>query len=169
MEKRKGDEELHRVPCFFSSSLGGLCHWWLPFSCSSPFVVEAAVAAQSVASLAALSDFLDFSKKPSSLLEKFLYAAAFSPRPSGQLLRLVLVSMGISLPAWESWVPGGSSPDFRQEGTASMFAGKRKIFYLEIHLPAYGIILCAFNGTLAMGVDVLGGKTFSRKCLISVH
>uniref|UniRef100_A0A672UI22 Vitellogenin domain-containing protein n=1 Tax=Strigops habroptila TaxID=2489341 RepID=A0A672UI22_STRHB len=55
-----------------------------------PFVVEAAVAAQSEASLAALSDFLDFSKKPKSLLEKFLYAAAFSPQPSGQLLRLVL-------------------------------------------------------------------------------
>ncbi|NXT43022.1 MTP protein, partial [Pelecanoides urinatrix] len=55
-----------------------------------PFVVEAAVAAQSVASLAALSDFLDFSKEPTSLLEKFLYAAAFSPRPSGELLRLVL-------------------------------------------------------------------------------
>ncbi|XP_009487512.2 microsomal triglyceride transfer protein-like [Pelecanus crispus] len=55
-----------------------------------PFVVEAAVAAQSVASLAALSDFLDFSKEPKSLLEKFLYAAAFSPRPSGDLLRLVL-------------------------------------------------------------------------------
>ncbi|NXL35817.1 MTP protein, partial [Glaucidium brasilianum] len=56
----------------------------------TPFVVEAAVAAQSVASLAALSDFLDFSKDPKSLLEKFLYAAAFSPRPSGDLLRLVL-------------------------------------------------------------------------------
>uniref|UniRef100_A0A8C0EPB8 Vitellogenin domain-containing protein n=1 Tax=Bubo bubo TaxID=30461 RepID=A0A8C0EPB8_BUBBB len=55
-----------------------------------PFVVEAAVAAQSVASLAALSDFLDFSKDPKSLLEKFLYAAAFSPRPSGDLLCLVL-------------------------------------------------------------------------------
>ncbi|XP_010150151.1 PREDICTED: microsomal triglyceride transfer protein large subunit-like [Eurypyga helias] len=55
-----------------------------------PFVVEAAVAAQSVASLAALSDFLDFSKEPRALLEKFLYAAAFSPRPSGELLRLVL-------------------------------------------------------------------------------
>ncbi|KFP68640.1 Microsomal triglyceride transfer protein large subunit, partial [Cariama cristata] len=55
-----------------------------------PFVVEAAVAAQSAASLAALSDFLDFSKEPKSLLEKFLYAAAFSPRPSGELLRLVL-------------------------------------------------------------------------------
>ncbi|NXW84241.1 MTP protein, partial [Alopecoenas beccarii] len=55
-----------------------------------PFVVEAAVAAQSVASLAALSDFLDFGKEPTSLLEKFLYAAAFSPRPSGELLRLVL-------------------------------------------------------------------------------
>ncbi|NXW20002.1 MTP protein, partial [Circaetus pectoralis] len=55
-----------------------------------PFVVETAVAAQSVASLAALSDFLDFSKEPKSLLEKFLYAAAFSPRPSGELLRLVL-------------------------------------------------------------------------------
>ncbi|NXC66808.1 MTP protein, partial [Anhinga anhinga] len=55
-----------------------------------PFVVEAAVAAQSVASLAALSDFLDFSKEPKSLLEKFFYAAAFSPRPSGELLHLVL-------------------------------------------------------------------------------
>ncbi|XP_076194279.1 microsomal triglyceride transfer protein-like [Aptenodytes patagonicus] len=55
-----------------------------------PFVVEAAVAAQSVASLAALSDFLDFGKEPKSLLEKFLYAAAFSPQPSGELLRLVL-------------------------------------------------------------------------------
>uniref|UniRef100_A0A8B9MK23 Vitellogenin domain-containing protein n=1 Tax=Accipiter nisus TaxID=211598 RepID=A0A8B9MK23_9AVES len=55
-----------------------------------PFVVETAVAAQSVASLAALSDFLDFSKESKSLLEKFLYAAAFSPRPSGELLHLVL-------------------------------------------------------------------------------
>ncbi|NWU91775.1 MTP protein, partial [Upupa epops] len=55
-----------------------------------PFVVEAAVAAQSVPSLAALSDFLDFSKESKSLLEKFLYAAAFSPRPSEELLRLVL-------------------------------------------------------------------------------
>nr|XP_038037636.1 LOW QUALITY PROTEIN: microsomal triglyceride transfer protein-like [Anas platyrhynchos] len=55
-----------------------------------PFIVEAAVAAQSVASLAALSDFLDFSKEPKSLLETFLYAAAFSPRPSKELLRLVL-------------------------------------------------------------------------------
>ncbi|NXI56789.1 MTP protein, partial [Chloroceryle aenea] len=55
-----------------------------------PFIVEAAVAAQSVASLAALSDFLDFSKDPKSLLEKFLYAAAFSPRPSVELLHLLL-------------------------------------------------------------------------------
>ncbi|NWW90819.1 MTP protein, partial [Rhynochetos jubatus] len=59
-----------------------------------PFVVEAAVAAQSLASLAALSDFLDFSKEPKSLLETFLYAAAFSPRPSGELLRLVLDKLG---------------------------------------------------------------------------
>ncbi|POI21843.1 hypothetical protein CIB84_014409, partial [Bambusicola thoracicus] len=55
-----------------------------------PFVVEAAVAAQSVPALAALSDFLDFSKEPRSLLETFLYAAAFSPRPTKELLRLVL-------------------------------------------------------------------------------
>ncbi|NWR59089.1 MTP protein, partial [Bucorvus abyssinicus] len=55
-----------------------------------PFIIEAAVAAQSVASLAALSEFLDFGKEPKSLLEKFLYAAAFSPRPSGELLWLVL-------------------------------------------------------------------------------
>ncbi|NXO05403.1 MTP protein, partial [Rhinopomastus cyanomelas] len=56
----------------------------------SPFIVEAAVAAQSMPSLAALSEFLDFSKESKFLLEKFLYAAAFSPRPSGELLRLVL-------------------------------------------------------------------------------
>lgn len=55
------------------------------------------MAAQSVASLAALSDFLDFNKEPKSLLEKFLYAAAFSPRPSGELLHLILVSMNISV------------------------------------------------------------------------
>ncbi|NXG28914.1 MTP protein, partial [Dromaius novaehollandiae] len=55
-----------------------------------PFFVEAAVAAQSAASLAALSSFLDFGKTPRSLLEKFLYAAAFSPRPSKELLSLVL-------------------------------------------------------------------------------
>lgn len=55
------------------------------------------MAAQSVASLAALSDFLDFSKEPKSLLETFLYAAAFSPRPSKELLRLVLVSGDIPL------------------------------------------------------------------------
>ncbi|XP_054238570.1 microsomal triglyceride transfer protein-like [Indicator indicator] len=55
-----------------------------------PFLVEAAVAAQSLASLAALSDFLDSHKESRMLLEKFLYAAAFSPRPSGELLHLVL-------------------------------------------------------------------------------
>ncbi|NWY05538.1 MTP protein, partial [Nothoprocta ornata] len=55
-----------------------------------PFFVEAAVAAQSMASLAALSDYLDFGKAPKSLLETFYYAAAFSPRPSKELLTLVL-------------------------------------------------------------------------------
>lgn len=77
------------------------------------------MAAQSLASLAALSDFLDFGKEPKSLLEKFLYAAAFSPRPSGELLRLVLVSTDISLPPCGSCVQDGSSSHFRQEGTAS--------------------------------------------------
>lgn len=71
------------------------------------------MAAQSVASLAALSDFLDFGKEPTSLLEKFLYAAAFSPRPSGELLRLVLVSTDIPLLSPEYIVtlcqPGGNS------------------------------------------------------------
>uniref|UniRef100_A0A663N608 Microsomal triglyceride transfer protein-like n=2 Tax=Athene cunicularia TaxID=194338 RepID=A0A663N608_ATHCN len=67
----------------------------------TPFVVEAAVAAQSVASLAALSDFLDFSKDPKSLLEKFLYAAAFSPQPSGDLLHLVLDKLDGKQPASE--------------------------------------------------------------------
>uniref|UniRef100_A0A8C8RI76 Vitellogenin domain-containing protein n=1 Tax=Pelusios castaneus TaxID=367368 RepID=A0A8C8RI76_9SAUR len=56
-----------------------------------PFFIDAAVAAQSAASLAALSEFLDFSNKGQvPLLEQFLYAAAFSPRPSKELLRLVL-------------------------------------------------------------------------------
>ncbi|NXC14406.1 MTP protein, partial [Corythaeola cristata] len=71
-----------------------------------PFVVEAAVAAQSVASLAALSDFLDFGKEPKSLLEKFLYAAAFSPRPSEELLRLVLDKMDGKQLAPEVWETG---------------------------------------------------------------
>ncbi|XP_030309578.1 microsomal triglyceride transfer protein [Calypte anna] len=71
-----------------------------------PFVVEAAVAAQSVGSLAALSDFLDFSKEPKFLLEKFLYAAAFSPRPSGELLRLVLDKLDGKQLAPEIWETG---------------------------------------------------------------
>ncbi|NXP46538.1 MTP protein, partial [Heliornis fulica] len=71
-----------------------------------PFVVEAAVAAQSAASLAALSDFLDFSKQPKSLLEKFLYAAAFSPRPSGELLHLVLDKLDRKQLAPEVWETG---------------------------------------------------------------
>ncbi|XP_067321793.1 microsomal triglyceride transfer protein large subunit-like [Anolis sagrei] len=55
------------------------------------FYVEAAVAAQSTASLTALTEFLDFgNEKQAPLLEKFLYAAAFSPRPSKELLQLVL-------------------------------------------------------------------------------
>ncbi|XP_009979427.1 PREDICTED: microsomal triglyceride transfer protein large subunit-like, partial [Tauraco erythrolophus] len=71
-----------------------------------PFVVEAAVAAQSVASLGALSDFLDLGKEPKSLLEKFLYAAAFSPRPSGDLLRLVLDKLDGKQLAPEVWETG---------------------------------------------------------------
>ncbi|XP_010116055.1 PREDICTED: microsomal triglyceride transfer protein large subunit-like, partial [Chlamydotis macqueenii] len=71
-----------------------------------PFVVEAAVAAQSEASLAALLDFLDFGKEPKSLLEKFLYAAAFSPRPSGELLRLVLDKLDGKQLAPEVWETG---------------------------------------------------------------
>ncbi|NWT36652.1 MTP protein, partial [Chroicocephalus maculipennis] len=71
-----------------------------------PFVVEAAVATQSVASLAALSDFLNFGKEHKSLLEKFLYAAAFSPRPSGELLRLVLDKLDGKQLAPEVWETG---------------------------------------------------------------
>ncbi|OCT59812.1 microsomal triglyceride transfer protein [Xenopus laevis] len=56
-----------------------------------PFYIDAAVGAQSSASLAALSEFLDFSKKKQvSLHEKFLYSAAFVPHPSKELLNLVL-------------------------------------------------------------------------------
>ncbi|NXK96467.1 MTP protein, partial [Formicarius rufipectus] len=71
-----------------------------------PFIVEAAVAAQSVASLAALSDFLDFSKETKNLLEKFLYAAAFSPRPSGELLHLVLEKLDGKQLTPEIWETG---------------------------------------------------------------
>ncbi|NXU41079.1 MTP protein, partial [Drymodes brunneopygia] len=71
-----------------------------------PFLVEAAVATQSVASLAALSDFLDFSKEPKPLLEKFLYTAAFSPRPSGELLHLVLDKLDGQQLAPEIWETG---------------------------------------------------------------
>uniref|UniRef100_A0A8C9G781 Vitellogenin domain-containing protein n=1 Tax=Pavo cristatus TaxID=9049 RepID=A0A8C9G781_PAVCR len=71
-----------------------------------PFVVEAAVAAQSVPALAALSDFLDFSKEPRPLLETFLYAAAFSPRPTKELLRLVLDKLDGKQMAPEIWDTG---------------------------------------------------------------
>ncbi|XP_051474207.1 microsomal triglyceride transfer protein-like [Apus apus] len=71
-----------------------------------PFLVEAAVASQSVASLAALSDFLDFSKEPGSLLEKFLYSAAFSPHPSGELLQLVLDKLDGKQLVPEVWETG---------------------------------------------------------------
>nr|XP_013795601.1 PREDICTED: microsomal triglyceride transfer protein large subunit-like [Apteryx mantelli mantelli] len=67
---------------------------------------DAAVAAQSAASLAALADFLDFSKDPSSLLEKFLYAAAFSPQPSKELLSLVLDKLQGKRLAPEVWETG---------------------------------------------------------------
>ncbi|XP_069835282.1 microsomal triglyceride transfer protein-like isoform X2 [Dendropsophus ebraccatus] len=56
-----------------------------------PFFIDAAVAAQSPATLAALSNFLDFSKKKHThLQEKFLYSAAFTPHPTPELLNLVL-------------------------------------------------------------------------------
>ncbi|KAM9324995.1 microsomal triglyceride transfer protein-like [Gastrophryne carolinensis] len=55
------------------------------------FFVDAAVAAQSPSSVAALADFLDFTKKnQANLHEKFLYSAAFAPHPTPELLRLVL-------------------------------------------------------------------------------
>ncbi|KAM4034918.1 microsomal triglyceride transfer protein-like [Anomaloglossus baeobatrachus] len=56
-----------------------------------PFFIDATVAAQSRATLAALSEFLNFSKKKQTdLHEKFLYAAAFTPHPTVDLLNLVL-------------------------------------------------------------------------------
>ncbi|XP_075697811.1 microsomal triglyceride transfer protein large subunit-like isoform X2 [Rhinoderma darwinii] len=56
-----------------------------------PFFIDAAVAAQSPATLAALSDYLDFSKKKHThLQEKLLYSAAFTPHPTVELLNLVL-------------------------------------------------------------------------------
>ncbi|XP_030059285.1 microsomal triglyceride transfer protein [Microcaecilia unicolor] len=58
---------------------------------SLPLLVDAAVAAQSSASLAALSEFLEFSdKKQVHLVAKFLLAAAFVPRPSKGLLHIIL-------------------------------------------------------------------------------
>ncbi|XP_062436635.1 microsomal triglyceride transfer protein-like [Rhea pennata] len=70
------------------------------------FFIEAAVVAQSAASMAALSDFLDFSKTPKSLLETFLHAAAFSPRPSEELLSLVLYKLQGKQLAPEIWETG---------------------------------------------------------------
>ncbi|KAM8924580.1 microsomal triglyceride transfer protein-like [Pelodytes ibericus] len=67
-----------------------------------PFVVDAAVAAQSPASLDALYEFLDFSKKKQALVvEKFLYSAAFVPNPSTDLLHFVLEKLKgkVSTPA----------------------------------------------------------------------
>ncbi|XP_018430443.1 PREDICTED: microsomal triglyceride transfer protein large subunit-like [Nanorana parkeri] len=56
-----------------------------------PFFIDAAVAAQSHATLSSLSTFLDFTKKKQiKLQEKFLYSAAFAPHPSTELLNLVL-------------------------------------------------------------------------------
>nr|XP_034994588.1 protein TBATA isoform X2 [Zootoca vivipara] len=70
------------------------------------FYVEAAVAAHSTASLMALSEFLSFgSKKNAALLEKFFYAAAFSPRPSKELLRLVVDKLNgkkLEAATWET-------------------------------------------------------------------
>ncbi|NXW78426.1 MTP protein, partial [Hirundo rustica] len=71
-----------------------------------PFLVEVAVATQSVASLAALSDFLDFSKESKPLLEKFLYTAALSLQPSGELLHLVLDKLDGKQLAPETWETG---------------------------------------------------------------
>ncbi|XP_048360863.1 microsomal triglyceride transfer protein-like [Sphaerodactylus townsendi] len=59
-----------------------------------PFYVDAALAVQSTASLMALSEFLDFgNERQTPLLEKFLFGAAVSPRPSKELFRLVLDKM----------------------------------------------------------------------------
>lgn len=63
------------------------------------FFIDAAVAAHTIASLNALSEFLDFSDTSlGSLQEKFLYAAAFSPRPSKELLHLILRKLRGGIP-----------------------------------------------------------------------
>ncbi|MBN3302768.1 MTP protein, partial [Amia calva] len=52
-----------------------------------PFLIDAAAAVLTPESLGALSSFLDFTKvKQGPLLERFLYACAFSARPSTYLL-----------------------------------------------------------------------------------
>lgn len=110
------------------------------------------MATQSVASLAALSDFLDFSKEPKPLLEKFLYAAAFSPRPSGELLHLVLVSMDISSlrVLHLGWI---HTPR------------KKENVSVGIDFPAHGIVVRAFNGTLVMGAGAPQRKRIQQKML----
>ncbi|XP_007421764.1 microsomal triglyceride transfer protein large subunit-like [Python bivittatus] len=71
-----------------------------------PFYIEAAVAARSTPSLIAVAEFLDLQdRKQTSLLENFLYAAALSPRPSKELLRLVLEKLNrknLSKATWET-------------------------------------------------------------------
>eukprot|EP00062_Callorhinchus_milii_P018847 gi/632972733/ref/XP_007902804.1/ PREDICTED: microsomal triglyceride transfer protein large subunit-like [Callorhinchus milii] len=56
-----------------------------------PFLIDSLTAAQTKACLAALSEYLDFTKKTqTTMLEKFLYASALSSRPSEELLRTLL-------------------------------------------------------------------------------
>jgi len=45
------------------------------------------------------------------------------------------------------------------------FPEKGKYISVEIYHPAYVIILCAFNGTLAIGVDAPLRKTIQQKVL----
>ncbi|XP_005991453.3 microsomal triglyceride transfer protein large subunit-like [Latimeria chalumnae] len=59
-----------------------------------PFLIDAITAAQTEASLSALSEYLDFNNEVHELyLEKFLYASAFSSHPSKELLHILMNKM----------------------------------------------------------------------------
>lgn len=59
----------------------------------SPILIDAAAAASTPASLEALVSYINITnRKTSPLLEKFLYACAFSSQPSPHLINIITVS-----------------------------------------------------------------------------
>lgn len=63
----------------------------------SPQLVDAVTSSQTPASLEAILEFLDFSKKDGLVLqERFLYACGFASHPTEKMLQTLLVSSSSS-------------------------------------------------------------------------